>query len=194
MTQEEIIKASTDPEFLSYLQQREKEVLETKKVSGLYEVLDMLLILDLDPSRIDKVYETILFVAFENIEQILKDNSKLTLENDDIYYVRAFYEHAIEKWSRDDFKGAKELFYILTQIIEDDLLLDALNIKLLATNNSEDMEKFYDEKIEHQQTARDEKYGYFLLDFKFDKKEYLEKNIETLNVIYDELKSLLQVV
>jgi len=194
MTQEEIIKASTDPEFLSYLQQREKEVLETKKVSGLYEVLDMLLILDLDPSRIDKVYETILFVAFENIEQILKDNSKLTLENDDIYYVRAFYEHAIEKWSRDDFKGAKELFYILSQIVKDDLLLDALNIKLLATNNSEDMEKFYDEKIEHQQTARDEKYGYFLLDFKFDKKEYLEKNIETLNVIYDELKSLLQVV
>lgn len=193
MTQEEIIQASTDPEFLGYLNVREKDVLESKKISGLYEVLDSLLILDLEESRINKVYETILVVAFDNIEQKLKENSKLTLENDDIYYIRAFYEHSIEKWSRDDYKGAKELFFILSQIIEDELLQRAVSVKLLACDDKEDMEKFYDEKIEHQQEARDEKYGYFLLDFKFDVEKYLDENSAKLQKIYNELKPLLGV-
>ncbi len=193
MTQEEIIKASTDPEFLKYLEQREKEVLESKDIKGLYEVLDSLLILDLDEQRINKIYEAILIEAFNSIETKLKNNKKLILNSDDLFYIRAFYEHSIEKWSRDDFKGAKELFFILTQIVDDDLLLDALNIKLLACANNEDMEQFYDTKVEHQQNARDERYGYFLLDFKFDTQKYLQENITNLKNIYTELKPLLGV-
>ncbi len=193
MTQDEMIKASSDPEFLKYLEIREKEVLSTKDISGLYEVLDMLLILDLQDDRINKIYETILMVAFDNIELKLKNNIKLTVDGDDLYYIRAFYEHSIEKWSRDDFKGAKELFFILTQIVEDELLLNAITVKMLACDDKEDMEKFYDEKVEHQQTARDEKYGYFLLDFKFDINKYLDDNSDRLIKIYEELKPLLGV-
>ena len=193
MTQEEIIKASTDPEFLGYLAKREIDVLETKNIAGLYEVLDSLLILDLAEERINKVYGAILQTAFEGIEKRLKETKKLSLDGDDLFYTRAFYEHSIEKWSNNDFKGAKELFFILSQIVSDDLLLDALNIKLLACEKSEDMDKFYDEVVEHQQTARDEKYGYFLLDFKIDKKEYLDKNTKKLEEIYQELKPLLDV-
>jgi hypothetical protein len=193
MTQDEMIKASSDPEFLKYLEVKEKEVLSTKDISGLYEVLDMLLILDLQDERINKIYETILMVAFDNIELKLKNNIKLTVDGDDLYYIRAFYEHSIEKWSRDDFKGAKELFFILTQIVEDELLLNAITVKMLACDDKEDMEKFYDEKVEHQQTARDEKYGYFLLDFKFDINKYLDDNSDRLIKIYEELKPLLGV-
>ena len=193
MTQDEIIKASTDPEFLGYLEVREKDVLESKKISGLYEVLDSLLILDLQEERINKIYETILIVAFDSIEKKLKEKSKLTLDNDDLYYIRAFYEHSIEKWSRDEYKGAKELFFILSQIVEDETLLNAINIKLLACNAKEDMEIFYDEKIQHEQEQREEKYAYFLLDFKFDTKAYLEENKKVLEDIYKELKPLLGV-
>ena len=193
MTQDEIIQASTDPKFLGYLEIREKDVLESKKISGLYEVLDSLLILDLQEERINKVYEAILMVAFDSIEKKLKDNSKLTLENDDIFYIRAFYEHSIEKWSRDDYKGAKELFFILSQIVEDEILLNAINIKLLACNAKEDMEIFYDEKVQHEQEEREEKYAYFLLDFKFDTKKYILENQKTLENIYQELKPLLGV-
>ncbi|HIP12186.1 MAG TPA: hypothetical protein EYG97_05225 [Arcobacter sp.] len=193
MTQDEIVQASTDPEFLGYLDQREKDVLESKKISGLYEVLDSLLILDLQEERINKVYEAILMVAFDSIEKKLKDDSKLTLENDDIFYIRAFYEHSIEKWSREDYKGAKELFFILSQIVEDEILLNAINIKLLACNSKEDMEIFYDEKVQHEQEEREEKYAYFLLDFKFDTKKYLMENQKILENIYEELKPLLGV-
>ena len=196
MTQEEMIKASSDPEFLKYLEIREKDVLESKSISGLYEVLDMLLILDLDESRINKVYELILTVAFEQIEQRLQSQTKLKLndnDSNDKFYIRAFYEHSIEKWSREDNKGAKELFFVLSQIIDDEKLLKAVNVKLIACNDGVDMEEFYDTKIVHQQSVEDEIYGYFLVDFTFDVDEYLNKNSDKLNKIYEELKSLIEV-
>lgn len=196
MTQEEMIRASSDPKFLEYLEIRQKDVLSSKDIQGLYEVLDMLLILDLQEERINQVYETILMVAFENIEKRLKSGIKLKLDDNssyDKYYIRAFYEHSIEKWSKDDYKGAKELFFVLNQIIDDEKLSDALNIKLLACYNNIEMDKFYDESILHKEKVEDEKYGYFLVDFKFDTKEYLHKNKKLLKDIYEELKSLLKV-
>jgi len=196
MTQEEMIQASTDPEFLKYLEVREKDVLESKNISGLYEVLDMLLILDLDESRINKVYETILTVAFDGIEARLKSGVKLKLDDNDSedkHYIRAFYEHSIEKWSRDDHKGAKELFFVLSQIIDDEKLQDAINIKLLACNDNVDMENFYETKILHKESVEEEKYGYFLVDFTFDTKSYLTENSQKLDKIYQELKSLIKV-
>jgi hypothetical protein len=196
MTQDEMIKASSDPEFLNYLAVREKDVLDTKSISGLYEVLDMLLILDLDETRINKIYETILTVAFDKIEQRLKSQDKLKLDDNDTndkFYIRAFYEHSIEKWSRDDHKGAKELFFVLAQIIEDEKLLQAVNIKLIACNDGVDMEEFYDTQIEHKQNIEDAKYGYFLVDFTFDTNIYLNENIDKLDTIYEELKSLIEV-
>jgi len=196
MTQEEMIKASSDPEFLKYLTEREKGVLESKNISGLYEVLDMLLILDLEETRINKIYETILSVAFEGIESRLKSGIKLKLDDknsEDKFYIRAFYEHSIEKWSRDDTKGAKELFFVLSQIIEDEKLLRAVNIKLLACNNNEDMEDFYENKLSHQEKVEDELYAYFLVDFTFDTQKYLTNNQNKLKEIYKELKSLITV-
>jgi len=196
MTQEEMIAASSDPEFLKYLDEREKGVLESKNISGLYEVLDMLLILDLQEERINKVYETILTVAFDGIENRLQSKIKLKLDNNDSedkFYIRAFYEHSIEKWSRNDLKGAKELFFVLSNIIEDEKLLNAVNIKLLACHNEVDMEEFYETKIQHQQSVEDEKYGYFLVDFRFDVNEYLKENKKTLDEINNELKSLIEV-
>ena len=196
MTQEEMIKASSDPEFLKYLEIREKDVLETKSISGLYEVLDMLLILDLEEKRINKVYELILTVAFEQIEKRLQSQIKLKLDDNDSndkFYIRAFYEHSIEKWSRDDAKGAKELFFVLSQIIDDEKLHEAINIKLLACNNGVDMEEFYETKILHKESVEDEKYGYFLVDFTFDTKAYLDENTTKLQEIYEELKSLIKV-
>ncbi len=193
MTQEEMIQASSDPDFLIYLKQRESDVLESKNISGLYEVLDMLLILDLQEQRINKIYELILSVAFDGIENRLKSQIKLKLDgdNEDKFYIRAFYEHSIEKWSRNDNKGAKELFFVLSQIIDDEKLLDAVNIKLLACNDAIDMEVFYEEKISHQQSVEDEKYGYFLVDFTFDTKEYLSNNQTKLQEVFEELKPLI---
>ncbi len=191
MTAEELQEARVNPEFLGFLEEKETKALESKIISELYEVLDSLLILDLDENRIHKVYGEILKVSFDQIEDRLKDAKKLSLDNDDIYFVRSFYEHAIEKWSMENYDGAKELFFILSQIVEDEKFVDAANIHLLACANSTDMDTFYDKDVDHQNEVEDEKYGYFILDFKFDTKKYLDDNILLIQEQYKNLKHLL---
>lgn len=191
MTQEELEQARVNPEFLGFLEKKEQSAIESKNIKELYEVLDTLLILDLDDARINKVYETILTVAFNGIESKLDSHTKLSLDGDDFLYIRAFYEHAIEKWSSSNFQGAKELLFVLSQIVNDELLHDAINVKLLACHDKKDLNNFYETIVYHQQTARDEKYGYFILDFKFDTQNYLSSKTKELEAIYAELKHLL---
>jgi len=191
MEPNELHEARTNPEFLDYLNVREKEVMESKSLSGLYEVLDTLLVLDLDEERVHTIYQEILKVAFDGIEGRLKDEKKLSLENDDIFYIRSFYEHAIEKWSMGNFQGAKELFFILTQISEDKLLVDALQVHLLACINEHDMDEFYEQNVLEEQTHSEDKYGYFILDFDFDTKEYLMQHADLLTKESENLSHLL---
>lgn len=191
MEQEELHKARTDSEFLAYLEHREKEVLETKSISGLYEVLDTFLVLDIDESRINRVYEEILKVAFDKIEDRLKQNQKLTLEGDDIFFVRSFYEHAIEKWSMQNFDGAGELFFILTNIVDDKKLVDSITVHLLESSKSIDMDTFYDQKVKIDETSTDEKYGYFIMNYIFDTNEYLKENEKNITAQFEKLKHLL---
>ena len=191
MTPEELNEVRLNPNFLGFLDEKEIKALESESIADLYEVLDSLLILDLDENRIDKIYNKILKVSFDNIEDRLKQEKKLSLDNDDIYFIRSFYEHAIEKWSIGDFKGAKELFFILTQIVENEKFVDAINIHLLACVNLKEIDKFYDEDIEHKNEVDEEKYGYFILDFKFNIKDYLDNNLSLLQEEYKKLKHLL---
>ena len=118
MEQIELNKARTNPEFLSFLAKQETKAIEEESISDLYQVLDTLLVLDLDENRVHKVYQEILKISFENIEDRLEEGTKLSLEGDDIFFLRSFYEHAIEKWSTEDLKGAKELFLFLHKLLK----------------------------------------------------------------------------
>jgi hypothetical protein len=192
MNQNELHEARTNPDFLKYLEQTQNDAIQTQDISALYEVLDSLLVLDLnDANRIDTVYENILKIAFDKVEEFLTNDKKLSLKDDELYYVRAFYEHAIEKWSRDNFTGAKELFYILVNIVDDTKLSNALDVHIYACANQLDMDTFYETYVDVENISQDEIYGYFILNFKFDTKEFLEQNKQTLKTQYDQLKHLL---
>jgi len=191
MESKDLQEARTNPEFLSYLEIKEKEAIENEDLTGLYDVLDNLLILDLDEQRINKVYGTILKVAFEGIEDRLNDDMKLNILNEDIYFIRAFYEHAIEKWSTGNFDGAKQLFFILSRIIEDKKLVSSMKIHLIAVAKETDMDNFYETQVSKKQMDEDEHYGYFIVNFNFETKGYIGNNRELLGTLLDELGHLL---
>lgn len=191
MESKDLQEARTNPEFLSYLEIKEKEAIENEDLTGLYDVLDNLLILDLDEQRINKVYGTILKVAFEGIEDRLNDDMKLNILNEDIYFIRAFYEHAIEKWSTGNFDGAKQLFFILSRIIEDKKLVSSMKIHLIAVAKETDMDNFYETQVSKKQMDEDEHYGYFIVNFNFETKGYISNNRELLGTLLDELGHLL---
>jgi hypothetical protein len=188
----DINEARTNPEFLEFLYKQEQKAKEEKNIAELYQVLDTLLVLDLDEERIHTVYQEILKIAFDQIEDRLANGKLLSLEGDDIYFVRSFYEHGIEKWSRDDFKGASELFFILSQIIEDEKLSKAVVVHLLNSAQDVDIDSFYANDVNVDDLeAESEPYGYFITRFNFDLDQYLDKNQELIEKQYESYKHLL---
>ncbi|PLY06508.1 MAG: hypothetical protein C0625_09125 [Arcobacter sp.] len=192
MDKEQLHEARTNPDFLKYLEETRVDAIATKNISALYEVLDSFLVLDLDEEKINSVYQHILQISFENVEKIVNENRKLKLEGDDLFYVRAFYEHAVEKWSYENFDGAKELIFVLSNITEDELLCSALQVHIVALSKNIDLDSFYEKEVDLNSSTDEEKYGYFITNFNYDKKEYLENNIKTLEKEYENLKHLLE--
>ena len=191
MDQNELNEARTSPEFLDFLNQREKEAFEKEDISILYEVLDSLLILDLQEDRVNKIYEKILTISFDTIEERLKENKKLSLDNEDIYYVRSFYEHSIEKWSRGNIDGAKQLLFVLENIIDNKRLQDSILVHIIACAKDMTLDDFYENKVCTNLEVDDEKYGYFIMNYKFDIQQHLEKNAQILLDVNKNLKHLL---
>ncbi len=194
MTQEELNQARTNPEFLKYLEETQKNAMDTKNISALYEVLDSLLILDLtEENRVNLVYNTILEIAFENIEKILKEGKRLSVEGDELYYVRAFYELGIEKWSNGDCKGAKELFFILAGLVDNETLSNALDVHIIACTKEISLDEFYEKSVDTSAIGTEANQGYFIVNFQFDTKKHIEENQEIIQNEYKALKHLVEV-
>ena len=191
MDKEALFQARTNPDFLKYLEEARVNSMKAEDIGLMYETLDSMLVLDLDEENINKLYEQILKTSFANVEKILEKHEKLNLEGDNLLYVRALYEHAIEKWSYDNFDGAKDLIFVLSNIINDEILEKALNILLVFLSSKIQLDDFYDTKVDLEADVEDEKYGYFIMNFRFDNQEFLNENKNILEKEYKNLKHLL---
>ncbi|CAM3436824.1 MAG: hypothetical protein R2837_05115 [Aliarcobacter sp.] len=191
MDKEALFQARTNPDFLKYLEETRVNSMKAGDIGLMYETLDSMLILDLDEENIHKLYEQILKTSFENVEKIIGNNEKLKLEGDNLLYVRALFEHAVEKWSYDNFDGAKELFFVIANIIDDEILEKSLNILIVFLSSKIQIDDFYDTRVDLDSNIDDEKYGYFITNFRFDKQEFLNENKNILETEYKNLKHLL---
>lgn len=191
MDKAELNEARTNPDFLNYLESTRVAAIDSEDIAALYEVLDTMLVLDLDEQKMNSVYENILKISFERVEDILNKNKMLSLDSTELYYIRSFYEHAIEKWSLNNFDGAKELFFVLLNIIDDEALSNSLKVHLIASYKESTLEEFYEELVDLDAVPTDEKYGYFIMNFKRDISEFLEENSSIYNEAAQKLKHLL---
>jgi hypothetical protein len=191
MDKEQLFEARTNPDFLKYLEEASINSMKAEDIGLMYETLDSMLVLDLDEEKVNKLYEQILKTSFNNVEKILSKHEKLNLEGDNLLYVRALYEHAIEKWSYDNFDGAKDLIFVLANIVDDVALVKSLNILIVFLSSSIALDDFYDTKVDLEADVEDEKYGYFITVFRFDNDEFLNENKDILDTQYKNLKHLL---
>ena len=191
MDKEQLFEARTNPDFLKYLEEARINSMKAEDIGLMYETLDSMLVLDLDEEKVNKLYEQILKTSFNNVEKILSKHEKLNLEGDNLLYVRALYEHAIEKWSYDNFDGAKDLIFVLANIVDDVALVKSLNILIVFLSSSIALDDFYDTKVDLESDVEDEKYGYFITVFRFDNDEFLNENKDILDTQYKNLKHLL---
>ena len=191
MDKEQLFEARTNPDFLKYLEEASINSMKAEDIGLMYETLDSMLVLDLDEEKVNKLYEQILKTSFNNVEKILSKHEKLNLEGDNLLYVRALYEHAIEKWSYDNFDGAKDLIFVLANIVDDVALVKSLNILIVFLSSNIALDDFYDTKVDLETDVEDEKYGYFITIFRFDNDEFLNENKDILDTQYKNLKHLL---
>lgn len=191
MNKDELHEARTNPEFLEYLEEARLNSMKAKDISLMYETLDSMLVLDLEEEKISKLYEQILNTAFEYVEKKINNEEKLTLNGDDLLYIRALYEHCIEKWSYDNYKGAKELLFVMINIVDDKILKEAFDIVLVFLSLQLSLDEFYDTKVDLE-ASDDEVYGYFITKFNFDTNEFLKENKKILKTEYKNLKHLME--
>ena len=191
MTPQELSEARTNPDFLKYLEEARVNSIKSKNIELMYETLDSMLVLDLDEEKINSLYEEILKLSFLSVEKLLNKNEKLDLNEPNIFYIRALYEHAIEKWTNENLTGAKELLFVIANIINDNILKDALNCMIIFLNKELNFDEFYDGFVDLESNNSDEKYGYFLINFNFKTADFLKDNQNILEQEYKNLQHLI---
>lgn len=191
MTSNELFEARTNPDFLKYLEENRVNSIKEKNISLMYETLDSMLVLNLDEDKINSLYDEILNLSFLKVEEILSKDELLTLKEEQLLYARALYEHAIEKWTNDNLDGAKELFFVMANIIDDEVLKKAIQCLLIFLAKNISFDDFYDNSVNHN-ASNDEKYGYFIVDFSFNVEDLLKENLELLKNLYENLEHLIE--
>ena len=191
MTPQELSEARTNPDFLKYLEEARVNSIKSKNIELMYETLDSMLVLDLDEEKINSLYEEILKLSFLSVEKLLNKNEKLDLNEPNIFYIRALYEHAIEKWTNENLTGAKELLFVIANIINDNILKDALNCMIIFLNKELNFDEFYDGFVDLESDNSDEIYVYFLINFNFKTADFLKDNQNILEQEYKNLQHLI---
>ncbi len=188
MQNSEFEDLKNNPQFMLDLGQREEAAVKAKDVAGMYEVLDTAVMLDLPAERLNRIYTEILQTVFDRLADKLAANSLFDLsDRSDLYTVRGIYEHGIERYSENDFKGAKEIFLIIHHTAGDETISEAMMPHIAAAASKMPFDDFIDELVDVENPNESEKYGFFLTNFKPSVEGFMK---EKAGVLEDALKEL----
>ena len=67
----------------------------------------------------------------------------------------------------------------------------ALNMHLLMCSKQITLDDFYDQYVDNDTSNDNEKYGYFIVNYKIDVKNFLKENKDVLDTEYENLKHLM---
>ena len=168
----DIEKLKNDKELLQELKEKKDQALKKGDIQELYDLLDTFLLLDKD-EEVDELYQKILEVAFDRLADMLTSSQTFDFEDESQRYVaRAIYEHALERWNEKDFKGANELFLVLSYIMPE-TLKEAMMLPLGLTAKRVDIEEFINHYVDKE--ALDEE-SFFFDRFTDNAREFMGRN------------------
>ena len=191
MTQEDFSDLKNNPEFMMQLKNKEDEAVKAKNVQGMYEVLDTSVMLDLSGERLDRIYTEILQTVFDRLaDKLTKEEFFDIHDPEDLYTLRGIYEHGIERWSEEDFKGAKEIFLILHYTANDETLSQAMMPHIAAAASRMKLDDFIDELVDTKNANDPEIYSFFLTNFKPSVEGFMKEKATVLEEALGELEKL----
>lgn len=191
MEKNEFEDLKNNPQFMLDLTQREEAAIKAKDVAGMYEVLDTAVMLDLPAERLNRIYTEILQSVFDKLADKLTKEEFFDISNrDDLFTLRGIYEHGIERYSENDFKGAKEIFLIIHHTAADETLSEAMMPHIAAAAAKMPFEDFIDELVDVENPNDSETYGFFLTNFKPSVEGFMKEKRGVLESALKELETL----
>ena len=123
-----------DPEFLANIARLERECKEKESIHKGYQLLDAQLIIEAPEEEINEIFTFIVNTAFDRLAEYLSEHKSFDVigNEEERAIARAIYEHAIQRYSENDAKAAKEMFLVLYHTVNHEELKEAMMIHASA--------------------------------------------------------------
>lgn len=159
----EELKQNSD--FLDFLKTLELEMKQESSIAKGYQLLDAKIVMGDNEEEINDIFSFLVSTSFDKLGDKLANNLKFDINNsEDLFTARAMYEHAIQLYSEDDKKGAKELFLALTHTISDNDLSQSMLIHTAIVMAGYSFDDFIDNLVDSSIQTMDDT-SYFIQDF-----------------------------
>ena len=155
-----------DPEFIANIKRLEQECKEEESIAKGYQLLDAQLVIEAPEDEINEVFTFIVNTAFDKLAEYLSTHKSFNMNNlEERAIARAIYEHAIQRYSENDKKGAKEMFLVLHHTITHEELKDAMMIHACAVMAGNSFESFIQDMVDVSSIDEQDPLAFFIQTF-----------------------------
>ena len=156
-----------DPEFLANIKRLEEECKAEESIAKGYQLLDAQLVIEAPEDVINEVFTFIVNTAFDRLAEYLSEHKSFDVLNniEERAIARAIYEHAIQRYSENDKKAAKEMFLVLYHTIDHADLKDAMMIHTAAVIAGNSFENFIEEMVDVSEVDENDPLAFFIQTF-----------------------------
>jgi hypothetical protein len=138
-----------DPEFLANIKRLEEECKKEESIAKGYQLLDAQLVIEAAEDDINEVFTFIVNTAFDKLAEYLSTHRSFDMNDiEERAIARAIYEHAIQRYSENDKKAAKEMFLVLYHTIDHAELKDAMMIHACAVMAGNSFDDFIENMVD----------------------------------------------
>ena len=156
-----------DPEFLKNIKRLEEECRDEESIAKGYQLLDAQLVIEASEDDINEIFTFIVNTAFDRLAEYLSTHKSFDVVNntEERAIARAIYEHAIQRYSENDKKGAKEMFLVLHHTIEHKDLKDAMMIHACSVMADKTFDDFIENMVDVSGINENDPLAFFIQSF-----------------------------
>ena len=156
-----------DPEFLANIKRLEEECKEEESIAKGYQLLDAQLVIEAPEDDINEIFTFIVNTAFDKLAEYLSTHRSFDVANniEERAITRAIYEHAIQRYSENDQKAAKEMFLVLHHTIDREEVKDAMMIHACAVMAGNSFDNFIEEMVDVSSIDETDPLAFFIQTF-----------------------------
>lgn len=166
MPEIDVEKLKNDPQFLENIQRLEQECRDEQSIAKGYQMLDAKLVIEAPEEEINEIFTFIVNSAFDKLAENLTTVKSFDMqEAEDIATTRAIYEHAMQRYSENDKKGAKEMFLVLHYTMNQKDLKDAMMVHACAVMAGKSFEDFVETMVDTENVDMYSPLAFFIQNF-----------------------------